>query len=349
MRKIILYGIGKIGQAYIDRCEAQGVEGLELVDSDCSLWETEFRGMKICSPDDILWQEYALVVITAGIQNRSEIFTQLTVKYKVPEDKIISYEDAVILRKEECYNWGNMKFNEEPDMGTISSGREIGRMLKKDSLNDLEKFFFYGNHKIVDKWMHYFEAYERFFAKYRNKNVTILEIGVFKGGSLQMWKNYFKTSFNQVSVYGIDINPACKSLEEDHIKIFIGSQEDRDFLRRVKKEIGKVDLLIDDGGHSMNQQIVTFEELFDLVDDDGIYLCEDLHTSYMEGYGGKYKGDTFIEYSKNLIDYLHVQYSESDKLVRNKYSDSIKYITYCDSMIFIEKKRKTTRSIEMKV
>lgn len=349
MRKIIIYGIGKIGRAYIERCAAQGVEGLELVDSDSSLWKTEFCGMKICSPDEILWHEYALVVIAAGIQHRGEIFTQLVAKYKVPQDKIVSYVDAVILRKDECYNWGNMKFNEQPGTGTISSGREIGSKLNRDSLNDLEKFFFYGDHKVVNKWMHYFEAYERFFSKYRNKNVSILEIGVFKGGSLQMWKNYFKTPFNQVSVYGIDINPDCKSLEEDNIKIFIGSQEDRDFLRRVKKEIGKIDLLIDDGGHTMNQQIVTFEELFDLVDDNGIYLCEDLHTSYMELYGGEYKGNTFIEYSKNLIDYLHAQYSETEKLVRNKYSDNIKYITYCDSMIFIEKKEKTTRSIEMQV
>ena len=95
----------------------------------------------------------------------------------------------------------------------------------------------------------------------------------------------------------------------------------------------------------MNQQLITFHELFDLVDDEGIYLCEDLHTSYMKEYGGSYKGETFIEYSKNLIDFLHAQYSETDRLVNNVYSEKIKFITYCDSMIFIEKKKKTTKSI----
>ena len=81
------------------------------------------------------------------------------------------------------------------------------------------------------------------------------------------------------------------------------------------------------------------------MDDEGIYLCEDLHTSYMKEYGGSYKGETFIEYSKNLIDFLHAQYSETDRLVNNVYSEKIKFITYCDSMIFIEKKKKTTKSI----
>lgn len=115
--------------------------------------------------------------------------------------------------------------------------------------------------------------------------MTILEIGVFKGGSLQMWKHYFDAANHNVKVYGIDINPDCKALEEENIEIFIGSQEDREFLRSVKEQIGKVDILIDDGGHTMDQQIITFEELFDLVSEDGIYLCEDLHTSYMEAYG----------------------------------------------------------------
>ena len=94
----------------------------------------------------------------------------------------------------------------------------------------------------------------------------------------------------------------------------------------------------------MKQQRVTFEELFDCVADDGIYLCEDLHTSYWAEYGGGYKNrKSFIEYSKNLIDYVNANYSETDKLKRNAYTDAIRYITYCDSMIFIEKKPTTNR------
>lgn len=83
-----------------------------------------------------------------------------------------------------------------------------------------------------------------------------------------MWEHYFKTSQNDVQVYGIDIDPNCKQLEDDRVKIYVGSQEDRQFLQKVKEEIGEIDILIDDGGHTMNQQITTFEELFDIVSDE---------------------------------------------------------------------------------
>lgn len=345
MRKVIIYGIGKTGKEYIDYCIEQGATGMDLVDSNSSLWGIEYKGMRICNPSEVLWHEYDLVVTSVNDVNRKEIFNQLITVYNVSTEKIVSHRETIVLKEKEIYNIGNMKFNKELVKGRIITGRELGNKLEQDSLNALEKFYFSDGHKCANKWMHYFEAYDKFFSRYRGKDVTILEIGVFRGGSLQMWKNYFKVSENNIQVYGIDIDPECKNLEEDGVEIFIGSQEDREFLRKVKQRIGKVDILIDDGGHTMKQQITAFEELFDLVGDEGIYLCEDLHTSYMKEYGGEYQGKTFIEYSKNLIDFLHAQYSETDDLTRNKYSDEIKFITYCDSMIFIEKKKKTTKSI----
>ncbi len=90
-----------------------------------------------------------------------------------------------------------------------------------------------------------------------------------------MWKDYFG---KDAKIYGININPLCKELEEPNIKILIGSQSDRNFLKEVKRQIPPIDVLIDDGGHTMIQQIVSFEELFDYVKDNGVNLCEDLHT-----------------------------------------------------------------------
>lgn len=347
MEKFIIYGIGKMGRAYIDYCIEQGARNLELTDSNSSLWGKEYRGMKISNPSEIPWKEYDYVITPVNDEHREEILYHLKTIYNVPKEKILSYRETIVFSENEIYNIGNMVFDEGIEFGKVYAGKELGNKLKDDSLNDLERFYFKESHKCVNKWMHYFEVYERFFSRYRGKDITILEIGVFKGGSLQMWKNYFHILDNSVKVYGIDIDPKCKMLEEEDIEIFIGSQEDRSFLQEVKEKIGKVDILIDDGGHTMSQQIITFEELFDIVGDNGIYLCEDLHTSYMENYGGKYKGKTFIEYSKNLIDYLHAQYSETDELVNNKYSDTIKFITYCDSMIIIEKKERTTKSISV--
>jgi hypothetical protein len=206
------------------------------------------------------------------------------------------------------------------------------------TMNDLEKYFRENDKRLIDKWVHYFDVYDRHFSRYRNKDVVILEIGVSQGGSLQMWKNYFG---EKAKIVGIDIDPRCKSLEEENIEIFIGSQSDRKFLRDVKAQIPLVDILIDDGGHTMEQQIVSYEELFSQIKEDGVYLCEDLHTSYWIPYGGGHKrSGTFIEYSKNFIDYLNAYHSDQKSLRVNDFTRSADSIHYYDSMIVIEKKKR---------
>ncbi len=200
-------------------------------------------------------------------------------------------------------------------------------------MNDLEKYFRENTQRGIAKWTHYFEIYDRHFAKYRNKEVTILEIGVSQGGSLQMWKSYFG---GKAKIYGIDINPKCKEFEEENIQVLIGSQEDRKFLREVKTIVPKVDILIDDGGHTMRQQIVTFEELFSHVKEDGTYLCEDLRTSYWLSYGGGLKRrGTFIEYSKNFIDWLNAYHC--GQLRVNDFTRTADSIHYYDSVVVVEK------------
>src|SRR5437868_5521713 len=100
-------------------------------------------------------------------------------------------------------------------------------------MNDLEKFFINNKNTQIHKWLHYFEIYDRHFSPLRGKDVNILEIGVFQGGSMAMWVDYFGP---KAKIFGIDINPACKQLESDNVKIFIGSQDDRTFLRSVKNK-----------------------------------------------------------------------------------------------------------------
>ena len=199
----------------------------------------------------------------------------------------------------------------------------------------LEQYFNNNTGRLIHKYQHYFDIYERHFQKYRNKKVVILEIGIFQGGSLQMWKKYFG---NKAVIYGIDINPKCKAFEEKNINIFIGSQSDRKFLRYVKRQIPKVDILIDDGGHFMKQQIITFEEMYDHVKEDGIYLAEDLHTSYWLRYGGgNRRMGTFIEYSKKLIDSLNAYHSEQRSLKVSEFTKSTYALHYYDSMLVVEK------------
>jgi len=210
--------------------------------------------------------------------------------------------------------------------------------INKLSMNVLEKYFRENNGRLIHKWAHYFDIYDRHFARFRDKEITILEIGVSHGGSLQMWKNYFG---DKAKIYGIDINPKCKELEEENIKIYIGSQSDRKFLKEIISSIPPLDILIDDGGHTMHQQIVSYEELFGHVKDGGVYLCEDIHTSYWLRFGGGHKRrGTFIEYSKNFIDYLNAWYSEQNSLKAGKFTEYVDSVHYYDSILVIEKKKR---------
>jgi len=207
-------------------------------------------------------------------------------------------------------------------------------------MNDLEIFFNQNKGRVIHKWTQYFDVYDRHFSKYRGKPIVLLEIGTQHGGSLQMWKNYFG---DKAMIYGIDINPNCKEVEEENVTIMIGSQSDRNFLRKVVQEIPPIDILIDDGGHTMLQQIVSFEELFDHVKPDGVYLCEDMHTSYWAKFGGGYKRrGSFIEYSKNFIDWLNAYNSHEKALKVSKFTSSVNSLHYYDSMLVIEKKANPT-------
>lgn len=203
-------------------------------------------------------------------------------------------------------------------------------------MNDLEKHFTSNTGRLIHKWKHYFEIYDRHFSRFRGTDVHVVEFGVSQGGSLQMWKEYFGPN---CKIFGVDINPHCKTLEEDRIEIYIGDQEDRKFLKTLAKDIPRIDILIDDGGHTMKQQINTFEELFTHIDKNGVYLSEDLHTSYWPDWGGGYRRrGTFIEYSKQFIDYINAWHSKTSRLRVTEFTKSVHSLHYYASILVIEKR-----------
>lgn len=203
-------------------------------------------------------------------------------------------------------------------------------------MNPLRHYFQNNSGRLIHKWDHYFDVYHRHFERFRGRPVKVLEFGVFHGGSLQMWKWYFG---DLCQVVGVDINSACKTLEEDRVQIEIGDQEDRQFLRSLAEKYGSFDIVIDDGGHTMGQQIATYEELLPAISENGVYLVEDLLTSYRLNYGGGLqRSGTFIEYSKNLIDRLNGWHSqEPEKFGPTEFTRSVWSMHYYDSVLVIEK------------
>lgn len=225
--------------------------------------------------------------------------------------------------------------------------------------NSLRDYFENHEHRLIHKWMHYFEVYERHFARFCMSPVIVLEFGVSHGGSLQMWKQYFGP---QALIYGVDVDPRCAGFGEENITIITGDQEDRRFLRELRKTLPQCDIIIDDGGHTMKQQIATFEEMYKHLKEGGIYLCEDLHTSYWPAFGGKAvrpmtvwqqcvalmermskRGGrncpTFIEYSKSLIDELHnAWHGQCKDPGGEEFRKNAFALHYYDSILVIEKR-----------
>jgi glycosyltransferase involved in cell wall biosynthesis len=214
---------------------------------------------------------------------------------------------------------------------------QLGGTMEQANGSVLLDFFENHEHRMMHKWMHYFEIYERHFTKFRNQPISLLEFGVLHGGSLQMWKYFFGPT---AQIYGADINPRCAELTEENIRILHADQESRDSLRNICNTLPPFDIIIDDGGHTMLQQTYTFEEMWGHLKEGGVYMVEDMHTSYWPSFGGGYKNATnFMEYTKNLIDQLNAWYAVAGSgLVVNDFTRTAYSMHYYDSVLVIEKR-----------
>lgn len=194
--------------------------------------------------------------------------------------------------------------------------------------------------KMVIKMEHYLDIYPRILRGWSGRNLKFLEIGVYKGGSLDLWKGYFGS---EAQLTFIDIDPACKALEIPGTHIEIGDQTDAIFLADLAARRGPFDLVIDDGGHKMNQQLASFRALWPTLADGGLYVVEDTHTSYWPGFGGGFRAPaSFIEYAKDLVDRMHSWYTDQDAIFPlHPMARQIGAIQFYDSMVVIEKQLKS--------
>ena len=119
-----------------------------------------------------------------------------------------------------------------------------------------------------------------------------------------MWRELFGA---EARIIGIDLNPTALGLEADGFEIFIGDQASEAFWAEFFLKVGDVDIVIDDGGHTYEQQIVTTRACLPRIRDGGMILVEDTHTSFMRGFG--YPSPySFIQWAKRLIDIVHSRF-----------------------------------------
>ncbi|HEC65034.1 MAG TPA: class I SAM-dependent methyltransferase [bacterium] len=195
-----------------------------------------------------------------------------------------------------------------------------------DELAELVKK--YGSNKLKEGYM---PIYEFYVNKWKDKEINLMEIGVSSGASIEMWHEYFK----KANIYGIDIRPETK-FEKERIEIYIGDQTDEEFLKGVCKD-KQFDIIIDDGGHKMSQQIGSFKILWEYLKSGGLYVIEDLHTSYY---------NKFLDLDHTTMDFLLTKLNDLNLSGKreytiddlNEYEKTIEFIHFYKSIVFIKKR-----------
>jgi len=175
----------------------------------------------------------------------------------------------------------------------------------------------------------YFQVYEELLSQYRGKSITFVEVGVLNGGSLFMWRNFFGP---QARIIGIDFNPLAKRWEQDGFEIHIGSQSSPNFWKTFFSEVGPVDVLLDDGGHTNEQQIVTTHEAIPFIKDGGLLLVEDVHASYFRDFGNPSKY-SFINYAKQFVDVVNSRFPGVQPVPQDLFKKAVYSVHFYDSIV----------------
>lgn len=182
----------------------------------------------------------------------------------------------------------------------------------------------------------YFDTYEELFARFQSKPITFVEVGVLNGGSLFMWKQFFGP---RARIIGIDLNPGAKKWTEHGFEIYVGSQSDPNFWESIKASVGPIDILLDDGGHTYPQQIITTELMLDSIADDGLLVVEDTHTSYMQGFGDPRM--SFINYTKVWIDKINSRFGKFQR-VKEQSDTRVWSIEFFESIVAFKIRRSSS-------
>ncbi|RDH76167.1 class I SAM-dependent methyltransferase [Mycolicibacterium moriokaense] len=152
----------------------------------------------------------------------------------------------------------------------------------------------------IFKLRHYLPIYQSALTR----TERMLEIGVDRGGSLQMWREYLP----KATIVGLDINPKAVRYDapDQHVHVRIGDQADASFLEEVLDEFGPFDTVLDDGGHTSSQMIGSFQYLFPRLKPGGVYIVEDVCANYWTAY--RDQPESFVDFTKWLMDAMNAQY-----------------------------------------
>ncbi len=179
------------------------------------------------------------------------------------------------------------------------------------------------------KWSSYFQVYQDLIHPFAGSKITLVEVGVLNGGSLFMWREFLG---KDARIIGVDNNPNAKKMERHGFEIFIGDQSSTDFWDQFFADVGSIDVLVDDGGHTNKQQIVTNEACLAHINDGGMIITEDTHASYMRSFGNPSKYN-FVNYAKHIADCIQTRNPHVRQRSGNTFADKVYAVTFYESIV----------------
>ena len=189
--------------------------------------------------------------------------------------------------------------------------------------------------KSTKEWTGFLEIYSKYFEDYKDKEINILEIGIDKGESLKIWRKYF----SKAKICGIDIIDIDFKIEG--VDIIKADQTDKKALKEICEKYKNFDIIIDDGSHRSKQIIISLNFLFDYLNNNGLYVIEDLQTSYFPRFGGsrinlKKKG-TSMNFLKSITDSINYENNDKPFFRSRKFDGMIKYIHFYQNVAILKK------------
>lgn len=217
--------------------------------------------------------------------------------------------------------------------------KEICDEITKDDIRQTDKGRGFSN---------FVDLYADLFEPYRLSATKVFEIGIRAGGSIRMWQEYF----SKASIYGLDIhNRSVERCKGERIKALVVDQGDPSQLQKFGNEYGKFDIGIEDGSHIWNHQIISFKTLWTYIKPGGLYVVEDILTSYEE-WLSKSKSNvnmdyaqgekSAVQYFKDLIDTLNFHGKDWDSIPKEQYTElqrTVDWVGFRANAIFVKKRK----------
>lgn len=256
--KIYFYGAGKVSKELIRYFEDEDIRIEGLIVSNGCRKSAEFGGKPVYELREIPLDNKCGIVLAVSEKYQNEIRNEL-INLGIEETNIFS---------QKIYYCGVNTSEEDWYYGTKNKGLYFQNYTELDKLG-----LKHGTDKASDRH-DYLRGYEVFLKEYKNEEITVMELGVDKGQSIKMWTEYYPNAH----LYGVDINPDCRAFAGERTDIIIADLSDLSELEKLAQIHAKV--IIDDASHWWSHQIKALSVLFPSMPRGGIYICEDLGTSF---------------------------------------------------------------------